>query len=414
VSVRARVARVHRRLPRLLSTWTKASWIGVATLVGAALASPGGLARQGEVDAVLLVVGGTALLSLVLLVTSYVLQMVRRGVDATVEVTPESLVLRREGGAARVVPRAAIRSAYAVLARHGVGRVVVEEAEDGLEIEVATMADAEALATALGFAPGSSRVTVDLASRFRRFLHLVLGYFTYQFGATLVLFPLMLGLPLLPEPMRGLVGGPVGTLLVVLLYELLKRLAVAPVVTVGPDAIVVRGLRTRTIRTRDIDAVEQLTPVAPIHVRHGGKTTTIRGLVCDEAKRGAIARHLHAALAARRTSSPSRLAALDRGGRSVRDWREHLRGVLSGTGYRDAGGATSVDEVVGSLASPAASAEQRIGAALALRVAGDPDAETRIRVAAEACVDERLRDALSAVADEADDEVLEKRLARLR
>ena len=64
------------------------------------------------------------------------------------------------------------------------------------------------------------------------------------------------------------------------------------------------------------------------------------------------------------------------------------------------------------LRSPRATGEQRIGAALALRVAGQP--RERIRVAVEGAADDRVREALEAVADADDDVVIEKALKRLQ
>jgi len=67
------------------------------------------------------------------------------------------------------------------------------------------------------------------------------------------------------------------------------------------------------------------------------------------------------------------------------------------------------------LHSAQATPEQRVGAALALRVAGQP--KERIRIAVDAAADERVREALEAVVEardgELDDPVVEKALRRL-
>jgi hypothetical protein len=70
----------------------------------------------------------------------------------------------------------------------------------------------------------------------------------------------------------------------------------------------------------------------------------------------------------------------------------------------------TLDDARAALTSPDASPEERVGAALALKAAGEPPAE--LRVAAEAFVEERLRVAVEAVAD-GDDARAEAALQRL-
>ena len=80
------------------------------------------------------------------------------------------------------------------------------------------------------------------------------------------------------------------------------------------------------------------------------------------------------------------------------------------SGYRSA--ATTVDVAAAVLRSPRATPEERVGAAVALRVAGEPP--EKIRVAAEAVADDRLRVALEAVAEDAEDARVEKAMHALR
>src|SRR5207253_2417754 len=83
-----------------------------------------------------------------------------------------------------------------------------------------------------------------------------------------------------------------------------------------------------------------------------------------------------------------RAAAFERGGekRDVGAWKSALRGTLD-AGYRAAG--TTVEDANAVLASTGSTIEQRLGAALALRVAGEPP--QRIRIAADGMVDPKLR-----------------------
>jgi hypothetical protein len=104
------------------------------------------------------------------------------------------------------------------------------------------------------------------------------------------------------------------------------------------------------------------------------------------------------------------LSALDRGGRSVATWRLALSAVLAqADGYR--GRVLSRDELRDALGSPGVSIERRLGAALALVDAGEPEDRVRIRVAAEASAEPRVRVALEkAAAGALDDEALDEAL----
>ena len=101
---------------------------------------------------------------------------------------------------------------------------------------------------------------------------------------------------------------------------------------------------------------------------------------------------------------------LARGGRSITAWKADLAGAKPT--FRDSG--EPVESLAAVLTSAHAPVDERIGAALALRVvAEDPAARHCIRSAASATADPALRDALEAVAeDDVDDRRLEAALAR--
>jgi hypothetical protein len=96
-------------------------------------------------------------------------------------------------------------------------------------------------------------------------------------------------------------------------------------------------------------------------------------------------------------SAPTKAAAFERGGEDVVAWRTKLKRALDG-GYREA--SFTVDDAMRVLDAPGATNEQRVGAALALRVAGEPP--QKIRVAAGDAVDPELRAAFEAIADDED------------
>jgi hypothetical protein len=106
------------------------------------------------------------------------------------------------------------------------------------------------------------------------------------------------------------------------------------------------------------------------------------------------------------------LAQLDRNGRSMGAWRAAMRALLATPeDYRAQ--AITRDALVEVLESPAAPAERRVAAALALAGSDNADARPRIRIAAQACADTGLREALEHAADDAlDDETIEHMLER--
>lgn len=97
---------------------------------------------------------------------------------------------------------------------------------------------------------------------------------------------------------------------------------------------------------------------------------------------------------------------LDRGGRSLGEWKRRLAELArQAPDYRSVG--LSRDELAAVLASARASTEQRIGAALALLATGDRGARERVRVVAETHEDDAVRDALTlALRDDLDEEAL--------
>lgn len=98
-------------------------------------------------------------------------------------------------------------------------------------------------------------------------------------------------------------------------------------------------------------------------------------------------------------------------GRSLEAWRGALRSLAKEeAGYRKRG--LSFDDLLAILRNPEAPVARRIGAALALRSLGKPEAEERIRVAADSCASDAARAALTrAATDELDEATLEQALA---
>ena len=92
------------------------------------------------------------------------------------------------------------------------------------------------------------------------------------------------------------------------------------------------------------------------------------------------------------------------------DWRAAVAKHITAEDFRRA--TLSADDVEAIFAAPNATPEHRIGAAMALRIAGGQDARERIRVAAEHSANDELRQALLEVAEsDAYSEVPRERIA---
>jgi hypothetical protein len=109
--------------------------------------------------------------------------------------------------------------------------------------------------------------------------------------------------------------------------------------------------------------------------------------------------------------SLARMELLEPQGKSFSAWRDALRSLAQEEpGYRRV--ALSEEDLLAVLKDPEAPAGRRVGAAIALRSSGRPEAPARIRIAADACASDPLREALARAAeDELDEETLAQALA---
>ena len=266
------------------------------------------------------------------------------------------------------------------------------------------------VARALGFGPAGKRVHTSLAKPTRRLIHPLLGLVAYvaSLGAAMGFADYVR-----PGGNEFDVAFAAYPLVTLLLYAALGRLVRAPEVTVGDDGVLVKGLlRSHFIAGRDI-AFVSAGPDSPDGTlaieERSGKRVAVVSVLLDEARLAAVSR-LVGELASPRGPIADRFAHYDRAGRPLAAWRDHLAHAMNDSSYRQ--NAATVDEAASVLRSAEATPEQRVGAALALRVAGQP--RERIRVAVEGAADDRMREALEAVADADDDVVIEKALKRLQ
>lgn len=372
------------RLPRRLSMAGKALYVGGSALSGFGFL-PGLLGLTG-------LAALAAVLGVPMLVLSYVLGLTQTWSPGHVEVGNDRLFVFRGGGEQRFALDQIV-SALVVLRPLDGGAVPTVEIEveggDLLTVRTADLAEARALVEALGFGPRGRRVRARLGRPTRRLFHAGFGLPLYSVLTTIATAAVVIAGTDTTDLAFSLarVAGP---LVAIAAYELLRRALRAPEVMVGDDGVVVaRGFgRDRA---------------------SSGAPRQLGGLLLDEPRLAAV---LDAAAERRRLASatPERRARFARAGRSIAEWRRDLAGGLEDAGYRTA--AAPRDEAESILRSSDASPEERVGAALALRLADEPPA--RIRVAAEAMADDGLRAALEAVAEGEDDAALERALRRAR
>jgi hypothetical protein len=343
-----------------------------------------------------------------LFIVSYIVSLTQTTFAGGLAVSRTELVVHGPGSKRTFIPIAKVVGALVV------HREVFSALVPTVEIELANgdlltarcpdPRSADAIVTALGFGAGGKRVHASLATPTRRLLNPLVGFVSYMASMVALLAPLSL--------VQGGTGYELAYALyppvALLLYAGAKRLLRAPEVTVGEDGILLkRRLRSTFVPRSDIAFVSAAGSVLVVERRDGARIA-MSGIALDLARRQAVARIVEERSGPQATTA-DRFAHYESGGRVLAEWRAHLARAMNQESYRQH--AATVDEATAVLHSAHATPEQRVGAALALRVAGQP--KERIRVAVDAAADERVRAALDAVA-EADDPVIEKALQRLK
>jgi hypothetical protein len=186
-------------------------------------------------------------------------------------------------------------------------------------------------------------------------------------------------------------------------------------IEVGADGLLLRwlGLK-RFIPYERIEHVEASGSFVRITTKEGRGATVYP--LADAIGLDALIARIEAARRTRMLPTPRAEleARLDRGERTVEEWRRHLASLEDHDGYREA--ALPRDELWRIVEDPSAPEAARLGAALVLRrIDGASPASPMLRVAADAVASPKLRVALETAADpEIDDEELERKLTALR
>lgn len=304
-----------------------------------------------------------------------------------------------------------IRSAWVVTRKlKGVERPAVEIRTRGGNLHRIFVPDVQAgaaLVEAMGCGVGGRAARLDLGRPLRRLVHPFLAMIATVFSFLVLMFVFIVAEFAVGGSPRDPAVGFLFVAMIMLVYELLKRAISPPVVTIGTDGIEVkRGFETRRIAREELVRAGA-TPGGPLVVlRRGARSVVVGGTLLDHALLATATAEIERRLGT--TEPHPRAASFERGLRGVGEWKAGLRATLD-AGYRAAG--VTVDDASAVLESASASPEQRIGAALTLRVAGAPP--ERIRIAAEGTVDPELRVAFEAIADDERDERIEQTLRKL-
>lgn len=310
-----------------------------------------------------------------------------------------------EDGVLRIGPRRfPLSTVRGVLLRGGGERPIVEidlASGDRLLVVPSDADDAARLAEALGREHGGGLVRLRASDGWLR--SLVLAPVSVIVGTFVAGF-LLAGLMMVTSPssaVMDVLSFALWAASVLGVYELFKRLNARPhEVIVGDDGFLVRRRKTvRFIRWSEVTRVVSDVLGKPRSlVLRGDREVAIDPTDADYDRWRAVM-DLLGARGAEASRAAATAAPFERGTRDLATWRKHLQRELDGGGsYRAAG--ITLEEAEAALRSPVATPEQRIGAAIALRVAGEPPA--RVRVAAEAVADATLREALLGVADDDD------------
>jgi hypothetical protein len=338
-----------------------------------------------------------------LFITSYILSLTSSWLPGSVEIEGDVLVVRR-GKKTTQIPRRRIVSALVVERPVGDGAIATIEIElaagDRLVVRAPDLAQARAFVEELGFGPRGARAHVSLPLPSRRLFNPLLGVLAYI--ASYIVAGVLAELVF-----RHAEYSAMHVIVAVALYFSLKRLTRPASVTIGDDGVAIDRVRRRVIARRDITAVSRVKD-APLFIGlRDGSHVHVAGLNVDWQRLDAVGRLIEARHGPS-TAPPERFTAFERAGVSLAEWKDHIRASIEQSGYRTA--ASPVEDAAEIVRSPHATPDQRIGAALALRIAGEPP--DRIRVAAGAVVDDGVRGALEAIADD-DDARAERALRRL-
>jgi hypothetical protein len=345
---------------------------------------------------------GTPLATLVALVAG--MRRLERAVR--VEVDDDALHLDA-ADQRRTIPRHQLAGALHVASRLHTAEIVLTSG-DVLHVELERPDDARALVVALGFGTSDRRTVVPLGSAHDT---LAAGCWSVVLAVCVTILS-SCGLAAAASNLLNAAGGYILGVIFVGTSLLFARIFTPKRVIVGTDGVLLgRSFGERFVPLASISGVD-VTRRGLVLVLDGGKAQ--REIVLTNDK-GQIAYALRERIAeavamARGAGAETASALVARGGRSLAEWREALRKLVAGGGYR--GERVSLDALLRAAESAETPAEQRLGAAMAIGLAEDAGAKQRLRIAVEGIANERMRIAMEAAAEgEAEDAMIAEALA---
>lgn len=388
------------------------SWIGKGAVVAGALAMALASAVERAGDALAMFWITAWFVFFFAMAVSYVIHFLRGFRRASVRVTRDALTVNY-GSRARRVARTDIVGALMVDRPVGEGSVPTLELELATEERIVVRfrepASRVGLRDALGFGPAGARTRVRLAAPSHRLLHLPVGFAIYLVGSVLGQVAMILAISALHLEGRWLgVAVSGSTALMLAAHAIATRLLRPPVVTIGQDGVLVeRGFKKEFVARRDlVGVVRSAGALPPVLQLRGGEVRVLGGAMVDAFRRMAVVSQIGEWLAAEAPAQePS--PHFEREGRNVAAWKEHLTHLLDGAGYR--GARASAEDAARVLDSPMSTIDQRVGAALALRIANEPQAHVRVQV--ERLADPTAREAVLAALED-DEPALDAALGR--
>ncbi|APR84990.1 Hypothetical protein A7982_10339 [Minicystis rosea] len=335
----------------------------------------------------------------------------RRPCAASLDVDAEAV--RFHDSAIDAIPRREIVGALHV-AGAGQHVEIALAGGDMLHVELATAAAARALVAALGFGASEQRTVVQVDGDHGA---LAAGCWGVVFGvcATLVAI-FIVAMTAILSPLATHVFHIVDDYLVGIVFVaaslLFARLLRPKHVVLGTDGVVVeRAFGRRFLPLADIgDIAVSRNGITITMPRGAGAGETSLMLGTEERARALRDRIQEAMANARRAEADASAALLSRGSRSLAEWREAMRKLVTSSGYR--GESVSVDALLRTAERTDAPADQRIGAALAIGLTDDATAKQRLRIAASGIAHDAMRAAMNHAAEGAEDEAaIEEALA---
>ena len=352
--------------------------------------------------------GWTMLASPIAAMAAYLVEKIHRRRRGVMTIDAHDLALQHDGGELRIDGQRLLAGQL-----HARDHEVELQLDGGdvLRVRVPSEKDARSVLRATGLDASRRTLRVPLgASAFldRPFSSHI---FRLAFLATFVLARL--------APTRLSAAIVALSVFMTMLLALGRALLSAAELIVGADGVTIRGqFRTTFIAYDRLVSLEAPTPrglgvgVITLQLVDGSVVSQTTYDLAADARHELLARFEEARSAWRSggvdTVAENRLA---RRGRPVEQWRASLRQALENAeGYREE--PLTREALLHVLASPAAPAERRLGAALALTPDGQSGAHESVRAAAFACANPRLRIALEKAADgDLDDAALDEAIA---